>query len=579
MTLRRSIVCALLCAAALAAGASPAWAHTVLRETAPVDGEQLDAAPGSVAFVFNEPVSSPTGGGVRVFDTAGQRVDTGEGDVDDRSEAVAAELRAGLGDGTYIATYRITSADGHPVKGAIVFQVGEAGAADEALIAGLLGGGDGLWGAVAGLGRWLEYLAALAVAGAVAFLRFVHVGGDDAERARLRRLVVRAAVAGLVLAVVGVGLQAALATGLGATSLVDVGALTETLGSPFGLGAAVRVFGLALLTLAVLRGHEVGRAAMAGAGVVAVSFLLGGHTMSSDPRWLMLASDLVHVTAAAVWFGGLWLLALLLRARRPSGDPVSAAALVAGFSRVATLSLAAVSAAGLALAWIEVRALRALVSTPYGWTLSAKVVVVALIVVAAAYNHRRLVPTIAGYEIGPRELLRGAPPVQAGAAADDIDDRRGKREAAWGRLGRTVRFEAVGLAAVLLITAFLTYLQPAAEAAGITGIYSNYVDLGPEREINVVVDPNRAGVNEIHLFVLTRAGRPATDLGDDVTLRLSKPNEDIGPIERAPQAAGPGHFLHTGPELSIPGPWVIEIVIRVSDFEELRTQIPVTVNP
>ena len=57
---------------------------------------------------------------------------------DDR--AVAVRLRAGLRDGGYTATYRVVSADSHPVSGGFVFGVGEGGAAPAATVGELLDG-------------------------------------------------------------------------------------------------------------------------------------------------------------------------------------------------------------------------------------------------------------------------------------------------------------------------------------------------------------------------------------------------------------------------------------------------------
>ena len=41
-----------------------------------------------------------------------------------------AMLPADLADGTYVATYRIVSEDGHPISGSLVFGVGHAALAD-----------------------------------------------------------------------------------------------------------------------------------------------------------------------------------------------------------------------------------------------------------------------------------------------------------------------------------------------------------------------------------------------------------------------------------------------------------------
>lgn len=578
----RLLLAGLTLAAALAGPAAPAWAHAVLVDADPVDGAELESAPSRVTLRFNEAVSTTAGGGLRVFDAAGERVDTAAGDVAADTDVVAAELRDDLGAGTYMAAYRVVSADGHPVKGALVFTVGKAGQVDESLLSELLAGEDGVWGAVAGLGRAVGYAAALVAAGGVGFLRWVHRGGAPAERARLLRLVRRTALVGLAATGAGVALQGALISGLGAAGLVQPTVLGDTLASPFGVSSGLRAAGLVALAAGTRPSTgAVPRWVLAGAVVTVGSYLLAGHTMTSQPRALVMAADLAHLLAAAAWAGGLVLLAVVLRTRRRSDEPLAAARVVVGFSRLATVALFALTAAGLALAWVEVRALRALVSTPYGWTLLAKVAVVAVVLAAAAYNHRRLVPAVARAAHRTPTVGRRAVPAGGSGEEPPMDAPRGMAAAdrAWRRLSRTVRFEAVGLAVVVVITAFLTYLQPAADAAGITGAFSTYQPLGDDYEVNLVVDPNRAGVNEVHLYVLDATGRPAGDVGQELTLRMTKPDEDIGPIERDPTVAGPGHWLHVGPELSIPGRWQVEIVLQVSDFQELRTQIPVTVNP
>ena len=78
-------------------------------------------------FRFNEPVESAFGA-LRVFDAKGERVDVGAterpgGD----GEAVAVRLRPDLPDGSYTATYRVVSADSHPISGGFVFTVGKGG--------------------------------------------------------------------------------------------------------------------------------------------------------------------------------------------------------------------------------------------------------------------------------------------------------------------------------------------------------------------------------------------------------------------------------------------------------------------
>ncbi len=128
MRLRIGLAVAALVVAALAMPQGAA-AHAELIATTPERGARVQAAPERVAFRFNEPVEAGFGA-VRVFDAEGERVD--EGDPirpGDDSKAIGVALRSGLPDGSYTATYRVVSADSHPISGGFVFTVGEGGAA------------------------------------------------------------------------------------------------------------------------------------------------------------------------------------------------------------------------------------------------------------------------------------------------------------------------------------------------------------------------------------------------------------------------------------------------------------------
>jgi copper transport protein len=242
----------------------------------------------------------------------------------------------------------------------------------------------------------------------------------------------------------------------------------------------------------------------------------------------------------------------LLRLRRGGGDDVGpSGAIVARFSTVAASALVMVATTGTLLGWAEVRARRALTSTTYGWLLIAKVGIVAAVALVAGYNRYRLVPAL------QRAEKQGT--------------------SAWSHLRRTVRLEAVGLLVAIGLTAVLVNVNPARNAAGIGTIFTSTQALG-DNSVNLVVDPDRAGRNSIHLYLLDPTGRPAP-LAQELHLELSFPANDIGPIERTPFVAGPGHYQLDGSDLSISGTWQIVIVARVSKFEEQTATFAVTVNP
>jgi hypothetical protein len=132
------------------------------------------------------------------------------------------------------------------------------------------------------------------------------------------------------------------------------------------------------------------------------------------------------------------------------------------------------------------------------------------------------------------------------------------------------------LVGVLLITGFLVSQQPAAEEAGLRGLYETTAPLGDELQVQVVVDPNQVGRNAIHLYVLDATGRPAADI-DELRLELTYLDEGIGPIELEPLFAGPGHWIANTDELRFAGDWEIRVVAGIDRFTEQSTEVTVPV--
>ena len=101
-------------------GAAPAWAHAVLVEASPADGQRLDGPPAAVELTFNEPISPVA---VRVLDSAGTVVAGPEG-VEASETGLRLPLPAALPHGRYLVSYRVTSVDAHPVAGSVAFGIG-----------------------------------------------------------------------------------------------------------------------------------------------------------------------------------------------------------------------------------------------------------------------------------------------------------------------------------------------------------------------------------------------------------------------------------------------------------------------
>lgn len=569
-----ALLVAVFCVPLMVGMATSADAHALLLSIDPADGAELASAPDAVRLTFNEPVEVPTGG-VRVFDADAQRVDGGVAEQVE-SSVVELPLPADLPDGGYVITYRVVSADSHPITGVSTFVVGDGEVADD-VVGAVAGSDDRVAGALVDVARWASYLAVLLAAGSFAFARTVAVSRVDRQLAR--RIGVPAALVGLGIVLVSVPIQAMALGGDGLGSALDGAVLADVIGSSFGTGAVLRLVGLAVLAVLWLAGAPWFATGIAGLAAVA-SFALDGHQRSVDPLWLLVGADVVHVAAAAWWFAGLVLLALVVRARRLEDDAVGAARLIARFSTGALVSVAVLAVAGAAMAVPLVGTPAALTSTTYGWLLVAKTAATLVVVAVAAFNRQRLVPAITAMRV-PAGGSADTTSDGAGTAAADADRiglRTERASRAWIRLRRTLRLEAGILVLVLGLTGVMVATQPASEAAGLGGFYEVTAALDDGLELDLVVDPNEAGRNTIHLYVLDGNGRPAADV-EDLALELTYAPQDIGPIPIEPFFAGTGHWIATVDDLAFAGDWDIRVVVGVDRFTETSTTVTVPVAP
>ena len=520
--------------------AAPAAAHASLVSIDPADGARLDESPDAVRLTFSEPVSVDLGG-VRVLDTEGNLVQDGAARGNGAEVEVA--LEPDLPEGTYVVSYRVVSADGHPVRGGSVFGVGND-EVDSGALGRVAGSGDDRrWEIVGAIWRGLAYAGVLLAAGGIAFLVLVTRGG--AERTSLVALVRASAMVGSVAAVMALPVQAALGTGQGPGSLFDPGVLGEVAKDGVGLGVVLAISGLAVACLTLRRWPML---ALVGAAVAAGSFATNGHTRVGSTVAVATVADVTHLWAAAVWGGGLVLLWRTLRARRGEDDRAETITVVGRFSNLATAAVVLVGVSGSVLAWEEVGSIDALTSTGYGQLLLVKVAVVAVIAALGLYNHFRLLPALT----------------------------RGKATAALAQLWSTVRIEALLLIVVLAVTSVLVVVTPGRTEAEGGGVVERVVELGDAGSVQLTVAPAQAGFNQIHLYLFDPDGRPA-EIAEGITLVMSLPSADLGPITREAVRAGPAHFQLDGTDLALAGSWTIEVKARIDRFTEESgtTDVPI----
>jgi copper transport protein len=584
--IRRLCLLALL---AVLLPAGPASAHALLEETVPARGAALEAAPGQVELRFSEPVEVAFGA-VRVYGADGAEVqDDAAFHPRDEDRAVAVRLRGGLPDGGYTVTYRVVSADSHPISGGFVFGIGEGGAGSAATVGELLDGqsaGPATSVAFAAV-RALQFGAIALAVGALAVLALVWLPAlaalatpawapaSAAFAARWRRLLGLAAAAGLASALLALPLQAATAAGTTFWAAIgDAGDVLQTrFGTVWGIGALawLLVLGIAVVRRALVpaaRPATVGATGVAvpragrwlGALALPLAWLvalpaLGGHASVQEPVAALLPANVLHVIAASAWIGGIAVLVFALPAATRRLPPPDRTRLLAGavgrFSTLALVAVAVLLAGGILQSLLELSAVDDLVDTAYGRAITVKSALVAVLLALGAWNRRRTLPALA------REARDGAPPGRPGTA-----------------LRRALRAEvALGVAALAATGALAGYSPGAAQA---TGPFSASADYGPARA-ELTVEPALAGPNEVHVYLFDRADGTQWDETEALTVRASLPAAGIAPIELDARKAGPGHYVIGGAPLAPAGDWRLEFVSRISEFDEQRATFEVPV--
>ncbi|WP_445284838.1 copper resistance CopC/CopD family protein [Streptomyces sp. DSM 118148] len=593
--------------------AAPASAHAALRGTDPADGTVLKSAPRRVTLTFTESVGLLTDS-FRVYDPRNRRLRTGEADhAPGRSDTARVPLPARLGTGTYTVTWRVVSADSHPVSGALTFSVGERTAAPAAPLPDRAE--NRATTSLYDIARYLAYLSVALLLGTVAFVAYCRPPG----RTRLRRpalaawWVLLASTGALFL------LRAPYEEGTAPARAFALSALTRTATTRPGELLLAR---LALLLLAAAcvpflrRGpwRRVPRralltAAALGSAALSVTWAAAEHASAGPQVPVAVASAALHLLAMAAWLGGLAALLLTLRrdtaaepapAERASAEPASAEAASAGapepvartvarFSRLAFASVAVLAVTGVYQSWRGLGSWQALTGTAYGHILLAKLAAVALLLAAASRSRRwtaRLAsPAPAARPARVPEPATG-PPLPAGPPEPVPDT---PPAPAPHHLRRPVLAELATGVLVLVLTTLLTSTLPGraeaeaarseATAAGIPAASVTTVPFdvgtpGGHGKVQITLDPGRVGANTVQAVVYGPDGGLASV--PELRLAMVLPAQRVGPLDARLTDRG-GYWAADSFALPIPGTWTMKVTVRVSDVDQVTVSKSVRV--
>jgi len=245
--------------------------------------------------------------------------------------------------------------------------------------------------------------ALLAMGGPLFVLTFSDASAD--VRRLARKIAVIAALILLAVLSLQFGIRAARISGIGLPGAVDPMMLGFVWDSPLGTAAIWRGAGALLIVALLIEGVVAVGAGIVGAVLIAASYTFVGHSLG-DPRWLLASLLTVHLLAAAFWVGALFPL------RKAVSQP-DGASLLHRFGTIASMTVALLIAMGLVFAWLMTGSVFVLVTTAYGWTLLAKLGVVAGLMILAALNKWRFVPALASGEPSAACHLRRSIQIEA----------------------------------------------------------------------------------------------------------------------------------------------------------------------
>jgi len=496
--------------------AAPASAHASVVSSSPGDGSRVEVSPASLSFELNE-VVGVVEGSPQLIDHDGVRHPFSAVRLENSGRRLVLVPADGLTDGAYLATARVLSADTHVVSLSIRFTVGS--------VTGLGNVPDDP-GADAGtaqfLGipsKWATYLGVALSAGLFVVARWVWPNVLGGRRFRfVYRVGATLLVAGLVGRVVLLAAQQS-----GGLSGISGSAVAAVASSRLGIAIAAAV----MLSLACGirppgrgRGSDVTGYLQAASAIVAVT--LGGHGGSTE-RWpVSFLGTGVHVYAGAIWLGGVLLLVLVQEQVPP----------LRRWHGFAAGHVALVAITGILLAFIQVDPVGALISTVYGSTLTVKVSVAVLTLIAGSLAYRRFSVGSAG---GTEPL-----PVR--------------------RRPRILVAEAALAIVILAATSVLTSVVPAKDSY--TTNVRTALDFGASEVLDVEIDSVRRGARSLTVRYRPEGatgGAPMPDVG--VELSSAEANIARLPVELRTTMSADGELVWDSDGLIVPvaGQWKVTV--------------------
>jgi copper transport protein len=522
---------------------SQVLAHAVLLRSNPQANDVLTQPPAQVELFFSEPLESELSS-ITVIDSNALVVDAGDIRVDPGDPTRMTVSLHVLADGVYTVSWKaLSSIDGHQTVGTYSFAVGDV---ESGVVQSLPQNSTAQLPFTALFSKFLLLSSLAVLAGQWLFETLVWNPAFEkrVEPPELWKTLYRVGLIGVLISIgIGILSQAGQAMGTELSAPWNPGTgriLTE---SRLGIIWLARL-ALAIFAVWLISGKDSDSKKQI-AFVVHLSLLftvtLTSHAATEARPLLSMIADWLHLAGMAFWFGGLVYLFTGIRQLAQADDPDRMkliSRLTSRFSVVAILFVAILGLTGFYSAYLRVGTWPGLFSSLYGHTLLTKQVLVAGLLVIAAINF---------LVISPR-LKRGS---------DEKSD-----------LKLTRRFEKnlvleLTLAGLLLVSvSFLTYIPPARVVLPTVELTDRArVD---DLRLDISISPGRVGQNTFTLNVLTDGDHPLHS-AKQVLLRFTPLEGNLPPAELQLVGHGDGSYSAVGTNLSLPGEWQVQAVVRRED--------------
>ena len=522
-----------------------AFAHAVLLGSTPKAGEMLADSPKELTLNFNEEVGPIF---FKVLDKTGKEVGK-PGEIRPDGNNLHLPLGEALANGTYVLTYRVISADTHPVGTTFGFSVGEP-MADMSQMSQSAAESSTPWTYAVAANRWVLYATMLLAAGSALFTLLIPTpAGVGAATFSLGRT---SAIIASVAYLLAIGIGGAEMLMGGATALLSVDAWSRGVGSTLTPSAVIGFPAMLVLIYAFGQGADKPKTGALTVGAVAAigSFLVTGHAATAAPVWLMATVVAIHLFGASFWFGALY----PLFKTAGTTDATQAGVVMTKFSVWAMFSVGLIILSGLAISFVQVESPSKLLGNAYGAGLVRKLVLVAIILGLAAYNKLVLTPAL-----------------EKGDAT------------ASHRIRRTIRIEIVVYVLILGAAMSLTLTTPpraimAPGAGGMAMMNEGFKATVQANGYTVDLDitPAKAGENMIMATIKDKDGQVISTLADlEITGNL--PAAGISDVFVKGQNTGNGMWHFMFKEMIIPGDWKLKVDAFINDFDKVsfETTVPI----